>query len=303
MGKDTLPVSTGGEVMGGEEVVEVVLGEAGGMSVIVVEGSCSSVTGFVLVAVCAVGAVLEIVVLSVTKDVSETGAGLGLEEVTMGVTAAECVVASVVTLVGCTTRGGGVLVLIVVVVVGAVPVDDCIAGVVLVKSGCRMSLGLDEAVSQNRAVMANGALLVRAVLGPEGLVVELRAVVVRAVVAGGAVVGGASVTLTVDSGSTTSGLTVGVADGGDGGPAAVESSGATKGEMLTGRVGSWGAGDASEEVVCVLTAGVVVVILAVGPVCEGVEDEEVVTMVVDLEGVVEGAVLVVVAEVTAAEVS
>lgn len=48
------------------------------------------------------------------------------------------------------------------------------------------------------------------------------------------------------------------------------------------------------------TAGVEVVTLVVGPVCDGVEDA---VVVVVLRGVVEAAVLVVVAEVRDAEVS
>lgn len=103
VGKDTVPVWTGGEVGRGGEVVEAVLGKAGGMGVVVFAGSRSTVTGFVLVSVNVVVAVLVTVVLSVTIDVSESGAGLGLEEVTAGVTAAECVVATVVSLAGCTT--------------------------------------------------------------------------------------------------------------------------------------------------------------------------------------------------------
>ncbi len=78
---DTVSVSTGGEVRRGKEVVETGLGKPGGMGVVVVGGSRSSVTGFVLVSVYAVVAVLGKVVLSVSIDMSETGAGLGLETV------------------------------------------------------------------------------------------------------------------------------------------------------------------------------------------------------------------------------
>lgn len=159
-----------------------------------------------------------------------------------------------------------------------------------------------EEISQNRAVMAKGALLVLDVLGLNGLMVELTVLVVHAVVPV-TLVGGASVTLTVDSSSTTSGLTVGGAIGENGGPAVLDSSGAVEGGMVGGRVGSPGAGGALDKVVCVLTAGVEVVTLVVGPVCGGVEDAVVVVVVVVLKGVVETAVLVVVAEVTAAEVS
>lgn len=303
VGNDTVPVSTAGEVGRGKEVVEAVLGKPGGMGVVVVGGSRSAVTGFVLVSVYAVVAVLGTVVLSVTIDVAETGAGLGLETVTIGGTTAECVVASVVSLVGCTTTGGGVLMVVgplTELVVSAAVVDGFRVVAVVVKSGCRKSVGLVEELSQNRAVMAKGALLVLDVLGPKGLIVELTALVVHAVVPV-TVVGEASVTLTVDSGSTTSGLTAGGDVGGDGGPAVLESSGAADGEMVTGWVGSSGAGGALDEVVCVLAAGVVVVISAVGRVCGEAEDTVVVMAV--LRVVVEAAVLVVVAEVAAAEVS
>ncbi len=185
-------------------------------------------------------------------------------------------------------------------VVGAAVVDGCRVVAAVVKSGCRKSVGLVEEVSQNRAVMAKGALLVLDVLGPKGLIVELTALVVHAVVPV-TVVGKASVTLTVDSGSTTSGLTAGGDIGGDGGPAVLYSSGAAEEEMVTGWVGLSGAGGALDEVVCVLAAGVVVVILVIGPVCGGAEDT--VAVVVVLRVVVEAAVLVVVAEMAAAEVS
>lgn len=257
-----------------------------------------------LVNVYAVVAVLGTVVLSVTIDVSETGAGL--EEVTIGITAAECVVASVVSLVVWTTTGGGVLVVVgpsTELVVGAAVVDLFRVVAVVVKSGCSTSVGLVEEISQNRAVTAKGALLVLDVLGLNGLMVELTVLVVHAAVPV-TLVGGASVTLTVDSSSTTSGLTVGGAIGENGGPAVLDSSGAVEGGMVGGRVGSPGAGGALDEVVCVLTAGVEVVTLVVGPVCGGMEEAVVVVVVVVvLKGVVEAAVLVVVAEVTAAEVS
>lgn len=139
-------------------------------------------------------------------------------------------------------------------------------------------------------VSQNGALtpsLVLKVLGLNGPVVELSV----DDVAPGSLVGGASVTLDVDSGSTTSGLTGGGAVGRDGG------SGLAEGEMATGRVGSSGAGGIMTELVCVLTK--VVVGFAVGPVCGGVDDvEEVAEIEVWREEVVEGVVLVGAAAVT-----
>lgn len=249
VGKDVVSVLTGGEVGRGEEVVEAVLDKTAGMGVVVVGESCSTVTGFVLVTVYAVVAVLGTVVLSVTSDVTETGAEL--EEVTIGVTAAESVVASVVSLVVWTATGGGVLVVVgpsMELVVSTSGVDFWRVSVVVVKSGRSKSVGLVEVVSQNRAVMANGGMLVLDVLGPKGLMVELTVLVVHAVVPV-TVVGGASVTLTVDSGSATSGLTVGGAIGGDGGPAVLESSKAVEGWAVGGRVGSSGAVGALDKVV------------------------------------------------------
>lgn len=305
VGKDTAPVSTGAEVGRGGEVVEAVLGKPGGMGVVVVWGRRSAVAGVVLVSVYAVVAVPVTVVLPVTVDVSETGARLGLEAVTIGVTAAECVVASVVSLVVCATTGAGAVMVVgpsTELVVGAAVGDGCRLVAVVVKSGCGKWVGSVEEVSQNRDVTAKGALLGPDVLGPKGPVVELTALVVHAVVPATVVVDEASVTLTVDSGSSTSGLTAGGSVGGDGGPAVLESSAAAEGETVTGGVGWSGAGGASNGDVCVLTPGVVVVILAVGPVCGGAEDAVVVAMEV-WRGVVEAAVLSVVAEVTAAEVS
>lgn len=302
IGRDTVPVSIGGEVRRGEEVVEAVLGKPGGIGVVVLGGSRSTVTVFVLVSVYAVVAELGTVVLSVTMDVSETGAGVGLEEVTIGVTAAECVIASVVSLVGW-TAGGGVLMVVgpsTELVAGAAVVDVCTVVAVVVKSSCGRSVGLVVEVSQNRAVMAKGALDVLDMTGCNGLVVELTALVVRDVIYV-SLVGRASVTLTVDSGSNTSGLTVGGAVGGDGGPAVLESSGAAERESVTELVNSSGAGGASDKVVCVIKAGVVVVNLVVGLVCEGV-DSVVVVVAVVLRVVVEAAVLAVVAGVTATEV-
>lgn len=94
LGKEVVSVLTGGEVRRDEAVV---LSKTAGMGVAVAGGSCSSVTGFVLVTMYAVVAVLCIVVLSVTTDIPETGAEL--DEVTIGVTAAESVVSSVVSVV------------------------------------------------------------------------------------------------------------------------------------------------------------------------------------------------------------
>lgn len=294
VGKVTVLVSTGGEVGRGEVVVEAVLGKPEVMGIVVVGGILSTVTGFVLVSVYNVVVVLGTVVLSVTVEVSETGAGPGLEVVPIGVTATECVVAFVVSSVGCTTAGGEVVMAVgpsMELVVGAVVVDGCRVVAVVVKSGFRESGGLVEEMSQNRAVIAKGALLVLDVLG---WMVELTALVVKSVIPV-TTVGWASVTLTVDSGSTTAGGAVG-------GAAVLERSGAAEGEVATGWVGSSGAGGAFDEVVCMLTAGTVVVILVVGAVCGEVEDVEVVVMVV-LGGMAEVAELVMVAEVTAADVS
>lgn len=129
------------------------------------------------------------------------------------------------------------------VVIGAAVVDGCGATVVEVESGSRKSVGLVDEMSQNRAVMAKGVLVALVVLGLNGLPVELTALVVHGVVP--VTVLGNSVTLRVDSGSTTSGLTVGGAVGEDGGPSAAED-----GETVTGRVGSSGAG--GDEIVFVL---------------------------------------------------
>lgn len=96
VGKDVVPVSTGGGVGRGEEVVEAVLGKPAGMGLVV--------TGLILVTVYGVVAVMGTVVLPVTVDTSETGAGLG--EVTTGVTAADSVIASTVSLVVWPTTGG-----------------------------------------------------------------------------------------------------------------------------------------------------------------------------------------------------
>lgn len=250
------PVSTRGEVRGGEVVVEDVLGKPGGMGVVVVGGTLSTVTGFVLVSVyTVVVVVLGTVVLSVTVEVSETSDGPGLETVTIGVTMAEGVVAFVVSSVGCTTAWGEVMMVVdpsVELVVGAVVVDGCRVVPVVVKSGFGDSVGLVDEMSQNRAVTAKGALLVLDVLGLKGLTVQSIALVTS--------VGWPSVTFTVDSGSTTSGLTAGGAVGGSAGAAVVESSGAAEEEVVAGWVVSSGAGGALDEVVCVLTAGTMVVI-------------------------------------------
>lgn len=242
--------------------MEAVLGKSGAMGLVVVEGSRSTVTVFVLVSVYAVAVVLGTVVLSVTVDISDTTAGLGLDVVNIGVTADECVVASVVALVGCKAMGGGLLMVVgctMELVICAAGVGGCRVVAVVVKSVFGRSEGFVVEVTQKRAVMAKGALLVLDVLGPKGLVVDLTAPVVHAVIPA-TVVDEASVTLTVDSGSSTSGLTVG-------GPAVIASSGAAEVETATGRMGSPGAGGACDKVVCVPSTGLVVVILVVGPVC------------------------------------
>lgn len=113
-------------------------------------------------------------------------------------------------------------------------------------------------------------------------------------------VGGASVTLTVDSGSTTSGLTAGCDVEGEGGLEGMPGgSRVANGGTMRGRVGDPGAGVAFDKVVCVVTVGVETVTLTVGPVSGAVEDP----VEVLLMGVVEATVTEVVAEVTAAEVS
>lgn len=175
-------------------------------------------------------------------------------------------------------------------VLGAAVVDVCGVAPVVVKNGCRTSVGLVEEVSQNRAVMAKGALLVLDVPGLNGPLVELSVLVIVSVT----VVGGASVTLTVDSSSSWG------VRGSVGGavPAVLDSSGAAEAGTVGDRVGWSGVGGALDEVVCVLTAGVEEGTFSVGPVGGGAED----VVVVVLRGVVEAAVLVVVAEVTAAEV-
>lgn len=255
VGKNTAPVSTGGRVGRGEALVCAVLGKPGGMRVVVVGGCLSTVIVFVVL-VSVVAAVLGTVVLSVTEDISETGAGL--EAVTIGETTGECVVASVVSLVGCTT-GRGILMVTscsMELVVGAMVVVGCSGAAVVVISSSGESEGLVEEV--NRVVLD--------VLGLKGLTAVVRVLVTHEVVA----VGRASVTLTVDSGSCTSGLKVGGVVGGEGDFEVLESSGATEEEeVVTGRVDSSGAGGSLEEVVCVLMVGRVVVILVVGPVCGG----------------------------------
>lgn len=113
-------------------------------------------------------------------------------------------------------------------------------------------------------------------------------------------VGGASVTLTVGSGSTTSGLTAGCDVEGEGGPEDVPGgSWVANGGTMGGRVGASGADGDFDKVVCVAAVGVETVTLVVGPVGGAVEDP----VEVLLMGVVEATVTEVVAEVTAAEVS
>lgn len=143
--------------------------------------------------------VLGTLVLLVTVDTSETG--VGLDEVTVAVTVDDSVVASVVSVVGVVPAVAGPTVAL---VVSATEVD--LDRVVVVKSG------LVEEV--NSDVMAKGALLVLDVLGLNGLMVELTVLVVSVTP-----VDGASVTLTVDSGSTTSGLPAGRVVEGDRCPA------------------------------------------------------------------------------------
>lgn len=94
---DVHPISAGGEVLRGKEVVGAVSGKAAGIGVAVIRKSPSTVTGLVPDPVNAVVVVLGAVVLPVTTDVSEIGAGL--EEVPVGAVAAEDVVAFMVSLV------------------------------------------------------------------------------------------------------------------------------------------------------------------------------------------------------------
>lgn len=96
IGGDVHPISAGDEVLRGKEVVGAVPGEAAGIGVVVVRKSPSTVTGLVLDPVNAVVVVLGAVVLPVTTDVSEIGAGL--EEVPAGAVAAEDVEAFMVSL-------------------------------------------------------------------------------------------------------------------------------------------------------------------------------------------------------------
>lgn len=228
-GKDIVLVSTKGEAGSGRAVVKAVLGKAGGMNVVV----SSTVESVVLVSVCAEEAVVGTVAVSVTTEVSETGAGLGPEVVMIGVVPVECVVASVVS-----TATGALLVVVPSIDVGvlaAVVVASSMVTGVVEKSGFWKSVGLVEVVSQNRGVTAKGVLLVLDVLGPKGLTAELSGPVIHVVVPV-IVVGGASVTLTVDNGSTTSGLTAVGTIGGDGGSTELEGVGVAEGEMKAGGV-------------------------------------------------------------------
>lgn len=100
------------------------------------------------------------------------------------------------------------------------PLEDL--SCVVVKSE---SVGWVEEVNQNRAVMSKGAPLVLEVEGPAaGLTVLVVLVMVGS---------GASVTLTVDNGSTLSGLPAGGAVGSDGGRAVLGGSGVS-GVMVGG---------------------------------------------------------------------
>lgn len=207
-GEDTVTLSSEGELRRGEVVEDAVLGEAGRVGVVVVRGTFSTVTGFVLVSVYAVVAALDTVVLSVLTVESDTSP----EVAATGVTDVECDVASVV---GCKAAGAWV-VMAVGPSVGLVVSVVCIVEAVAVKSGRRKSVGLGEEVSQNRAVMAKGTVLVLVVL--KGLMGELSVLLLHSsptVAAAGWV----SVTLIVDRGSTTSGLMGGGAVNGVGGAA------------------------------------------------------------------------------------
>lgn len=278
-GKAVVTVSTEGEAGRATAVVKAVLGEPDVMDVVTVVPS--TVEDFVLVSVCAEIVVLGTIVFSVITEVSGTRAELGLEAVMIRAIPVECVVASVV----CTTIG--VLLVVVpsreVLVGAAVVVADSVVTGVMVNSGWRESVDLVVEVSQNRGVV------VKEVLGPKGLTAELNGPLIHFVVPI-IVVGGATVTLTVDNGSTTSGLTgVGTA-GGIGGSIVLEGSGLAEGEIMAGGV--------SEELVCRLASGTVEVILVVGAVCGGAAEAAVVEVVV-LKVLVEAVVLAVVVEVAA----
>lgn len=284
-GKAVVTVSTEGEAGRATAVVKAVLGEPDVMDVVTVVPS--TVEDFVLVSVCAEIVVLGTIVFSVITEVSGTRAGLGLEAVMIRAIPVECVVASVV----CTTIG--VLLVVVpsreVLVGAAVVVADSVVTGVMVNSGWRESVDLVVEVSQNRGVVVKEVLLVLEVLGPKGLPAELNGPLIHFVVPI-IVVGGATVTLTVDNGSTTSGLTgVGTA-GGIGGSIVLEGSGLAEGEIMAGGV--------SEELVCRLASGTVEVILVVGAVCGGAAEAAVVEVVV-LKVLVEAVVLAVVVEVAA----
>lgn len=96
VGKDVVPVSTGEGVERGEVVVELVIGKPGRMRIGVF---ISMVAVVVLVPVVVV---LGTVVLSVTAEVSKIIRGTGVDTVTVGIAANECVVVSVVSSFGCT---------------------------------------------------------------------------------------------------------------------------------------------------------------------------------------------------------
>lgn len=279
-GKAVVPVTTEGEAGRPAAVVKAVLGEPDVMDVVTIVPS--TVEDFDLVSVCAEVVVLGTIVFSVITEVSRTRAELGLEAVTIRAIPVECVVASVV----CTTIG--VLLVVVpsreVVVRAAVVVAGSVVTGVVVNSGCRESVDLVEEVSQNRGVVVKEVLLVLEVLGPKGLTAELNDPLIHSVVLI-IVVGGATVTLTVDSGSTTSGLTAVGTAGGDGGSIVLEGSGLAEGEIMAGGV--------SEELVCRLASGTVEVILVVEAVCGGAAEAAVVEAVV-LRVLVEAVVLAVV---------
>lgn len=108
-----------------------------------------------------------------------------------------------------------------------------LVNVVSVGPGLREGLVVED-VSQNRAVIEKGTWLVLSVLGPRGLGVELGALVVLSVLPS-VVEGKDGDVFTVDTTSTTSGLTVVARDGVEGVAAALVPSGVGTAEEVLGR--------------------------------------------------------------------
>jgi hypothetical protein len=230
-------------------VVSAVVDTPGERTLIVDGSVVSTVTGFVLASVGAPRVVIEAVVLVVVQ----------------------AVVALVVTLVGATGTAGRALVW-----VG--PTVELIQGPMVVDGGGLVNVvsveGLVvEDVSQNRAVIEKGTWLVLSVLGPRGLGVELGALVVLSVLPS-VVEGKDGDAFTVDTTSTTSGLTAVARDGVEGVDALVPSGVDTAEEVLGRTTLSVTVVGTLAEVVRaskVETIGMMVVVAAVvGTVSEGV---------------------------------